>query len=402
MGNSCSSNYAQALAWFIVRLVLDRFEAEEACYAAKLHERARNHDTSLTDEEYELVAFLLFRHKLCLKTGKSQFRVAINKCYTDDPLFLVRCWRSVCMDIGLLMAVALKRESGCVATWLGHHHFATDGILVIQEHKCLRAVDVLRRGLRGEAVVEEWRDNNQLLQHLLVLRDNNRRAMYGLWNCCDGLDSNQRIPVHALQHERDNVETWIKRLLDTPAVPYASVCTPAASLEELGRTFNVYTDAAGNDCPQPALGGYLGGWYYWSVPLGRRRPAQDRRRRSRARRSRRRFHRHRTVRQGRYDDGHRAPLVLGAAAGARPDSGLPPGNGGIHFRGAGAAGVLAVGGARRASRPEDADGVGRRREPDGTPRRRLEDLRVGVPREPRPRRVGGAEPPSASQRGRQQ
>ena len=273
MGNSSASNYAQSFGWFLVRRVLDRLETEEVVEWCQLAERRRQGE-NLSQKELVLLDWIQSRHILTESTGSPQARIYDVRQYTDDPvgytvgthrfIKLLATWRREMKAINLILAPN-KGEIG-VLTWLGHHHFPTDGVLVIQEAKALRACDVLRRGLAGDCTVEEWVNNNQLLQHLLVLRANDRKAMYGLWNAVHGYASNQKIPRPALVAQRGNIETWIQRLLETPAVQYAAACSPPSTPEIPRRAFTIYTDAAGNDCPSPGLGGFLGG-FYWALPL---------------------------------------------------------------------------------------------------------------------------------------
>ncbi|MEM8601387.1 MAG: hypothetical protein AAGF99_15835 [Bacteroidota bacterium] len=287
MGQSRASLLAQGTADLLTDIVEDRFDAEEAVIFCDMYEaelaaaRAAQllttkgvpFDATGTAGQRPFAEWLTTRFHLTLETQSNQCRLYHFTVYTDDSkasaagtpraVRLVQCWRRVCLDANAKMATAQKRNAGCIMPWLGHFHDDPDCVLLTEEHKCLRAVDVLRRGCDGQATAEEWRNNNQLLQHLLPLRQNDKRAMYQMWDVVSGLEPNRRIPEGRIAAARDNINGWIQTLLHTPAVKYEDACTaPSTTQMPRGRVFYIYTDAAGPDCPQPGLGGYLGGYYF--------------------------------------------------------------------------------------------------------------------------------------------
>jgi len=268
MGAAISSNYCQNIANLIMETVADIFDAQEAFLFTQMQ------------DDPTFAAWLERKARLSLQTGRNEARLFAIRCYTDDPEWMVvgadrmirflQTWHYVMQSSGLLMAVADKREIGVSSTWNGHGHISLASLVVLQPHKALRALDVINRAFNEGVTASEWRDNNQLLNHLRVVRMDQPDAMYDMWAVVENVENNCIIPRSILELHKPGITRWIHCLSTIPAASYALAVDQKYILGALpavpSAVFHVYTDAAKSGTGSPAIAGYVAG-LYWALPL---------------------------------------------------------------------------------------------------------------------------------------
>jgi len=270
MGASHASNNCQDGSHTMDRQVMDVFDAQEA-YLFCLH----------YESNAKLRYWLAIRNKVSIITKSNQARLYQICTFSDDPQIqavgadrlvrLLKCFREVvCKKAGFIMASALKAEIGTSTTWIGHVHDSLSGMLILKQHKCLYALNIIHQALAGHVIASQWTDMLQLLQHLNVARLGETDSMYLLFDVVKHMDKNSLIPVNRFQSARHEIDLWIHVLTHTPAVSYMAAIDSARVTNILPTVpksiFHLYTDAAKEGTDQPAMAGFIAG-FYWYQPL---------------------------------------------------------------------------------------------------------------------------------------
>ena len=262
MGIFHASNIAQRASHAIVHLVNLRMEELEAQHP---------------ETDPELVSWLQARRALNEGTRSPQDRLWALGMYTDDShgsvlgisraIRLLRAWHHVMKGFGFVMASPEKRQLGTTITSLGALFFLAEGLIIIPQHKLVRALAALKRVCSGTILQAEYRTLLGLLEHLLILHCGRRDIMYGLYRPLrnpqgpsDPLGSQSRGLIS------QQAARWQQLLLTTPGCNFFHSLPSAPQVSPVGGTFHLYSDAAIEGTQFPALGGYFHG-YYWDLPL---------------------------------------------------------------------------------------------------------------------------------------
>mmetsp|Transcript_14836 Transcript_14836/g.19689 ORF Transcript_14836/g.19689 Transcript_14836/m.19689 type:complete len:389 (+) Transcript_14836:230-1396(+) len=254
----------------------DEMDAREAVYFVYALRREDVAVESGRSQSRPLREWLTLRNTLLITTARNEARLYNIKIYMDDPRLsavgpdrlarLARCFHAVVQQrLGLLMAVMEKVDIGVSTTWIGHIHCSANAVMVMQEQKALRAIEILQKALmeNGQVTAQEWSDNLQLLQHLAWIRARDKQAFYGLWSISKDLQPGAKIPCTRVQRWKSVIEAWIDALARTPVVPYATVFHSTAMLQGCPQQhyFVVQTDAAKEGAVVPAMGFFVAGMY---------------------------------------------------------------------------------------------------------------------------------------------
>ena len=175
MGIFHASNIAQRVSHAIVCLVNQHMEQLEAQHP---------------ETNPELVSWLRSRRALNVDNRQPQDRLWALGMYTDDShgtilgipraIRLLRSWHHDMKGFGFVMASPEKRQLGTAITSLGALFFLAEGLIVIPQHKLIRALAALKRVCSGTILQGEYRSLLGLLEHLLILHCGRRDIMYGL------------------------------------------------------------------------------------------------------------------------------------------------------------------------------------------------------------------------------
>ena len=199
--------------------------------------------------------------------------------YCDDNIVIVvgaqralrvlRAWRKLVTDAGMIMAIPEKRSLGVWGVWIGALIFATVGVVAIPKQKTLRAAQATRQLLSPDGLqFADYRSLIGLLEHLRCITRLPRRTMHGLY-APHGPDGESRDGPNAVVHPGALMAVQMQRWLEV--LGRCSGCSVAAVLRraELGaavtRYFVAASDAATDSAP-PGLGGYMHG-FWWRIVL---------------------------------------------------------------------------------------------------------------------------------------
>jgi hypothetical protein len=261
-GYSPTSNIKQDVAWGVTAIACDLFDAEEAVLFTK--------ETCPLRREY-----IAERAALSLVTGRNELRLYNLFIYTDDgrasvvgvdrTVRLLRCWRRVTTDFGLVMAPPAKRACGVTGTWIGVVHCSAPGVSVITQHKRLRMLAELREVCSSRQLpFSRWQSLVGRLQDSRAVLAAEGSCMYGLYAPHRArLGPDDLVHVSSLALER--LTTWTEVLENCSGVAWSSILDepqPARSAV----AFSLFSDAAKADAPIPSLAGWFHG-YWWSVSL---------------------------------------------------------------------------------------------------------------------------------------
>ncbi|KAJ1641134.1 hypothetical protein T492DRAFT_853864 [Pavlovales sp. CCMP2436] len=272
-GLSVSTNHAQRFSQAWLHIVAKKFDAAELL----------RFETMLADPRTPQATRDWIRHRkqLTLTTGRPQLRLFSAHIYTDDPVFtvvgadrllkLLRVWREVVQDLGILMAIPEKRRLGQSVAWLDIDFHIAHGVAAIPAAKVLRAQVTLSALLAGVPVsFAELRRLCGLLEHCKPITAADRSYFYGLYELFKREDLRAHpasiIPVSNML--RNACTRWSTLLACAAGACFAAMLaaksrTPRPSARA---HFTLYSDAAKAGIDTPSLGGYAHG-YYWSFPL---------------------------------------------------------------------------------------------------------------------------------------
>ena len=232
------------------------------------------------DPRPEAQAWLEQRRRVEAKHGGHQRRLYGALIYCDDNIVIVvgaaralrllRQWRALVTDAGLIMAIPEKRSLGVWGIWIGALIFATAGVVAIPKQKTLRATQVIRQ-LLGPQGVEfgHYRSLIGLLEHLRCITRLPRRAMHGLY-VPHGADGESRDGPNAAVHPSLLMSVQLQRWLDVLGRCSGTCVTAVIRRFEWAdkavvRYFVASSDAA-TDSDPPGMGGFMHG-FWWRIEL---------------------------------------------------------------------------------------------------------------------------------------
>jgi site-specific DNA-cytosine methylase len=263
-GLSPNSNIAQRFANAIVYIFYNRFDSiEEEFFAQETDPRCRH--------------WIATRKAM----GPGQCRLYALKMYTDDAKFVVvgikrlirflRCWDKLMNDLGLMMAIAQKRQLGCATTWLGFLPCPMMCLVTIPRNKIATAITGLNTLAIGLPMqFDAYRSLLGFLEHLIPFDSSGRSSMFGFYRI---FKDNPDMSPAQLVYPPPQVQSQ-SRLKMEVLTQHPFVSTLQANLNCASNLLNnkvqavafVYTDAAKDDCTNPSIAGYLYG-RWWSIPV---------------------------------------------------------------------------------------------------------------------------------------
>jgi hypothetical protein len=252
-----ASNIAQRFADSILHLFRIRMDAEDAPHLALLRKEYPGFDA-------------------WCKRRRGQIRLYAAFIYTDDPLFLaispermarvLKVWTTLCVDLGLMMAIPEKRQCGTHVLWLGAGISATLGLAWVPLPKLRTALSRLSQVLNGTITIGDYHSLLGLLEHLVFLNSMRRSIMYGLWEPFRrgvALEPNRLLIVTAVIRRR--CTEWIELLTSRAAVS-ALRAVKGIAIAPSALVFTLYSDAATDRESDAGLGGWMHG-LWWSLQL---------------------------------------------------------------------------------------------------------------------------------------
>jgi integrase len=259
-GMANSSGIAQRFADALLWLLLRRFdESESALLAAEPNEVRR--------------AFLAERAQL----GPHQAALWYARCFTDDTFMVVVgadrcvrlmiCWGELIDEVGVVTKRA-KRQAGCCILWNGAFTNTFLANQVIPPDKVLRAVLLLRDVVNEVPVIfSEYRSVMGLVIHLRQLLRISKRSTYHMFRPFVRGWLHPAAPIHTTALLRANAAKFVVALLHSAGAscsgpPTATFDAAPFEIEDLGRAFFAYVDAALQGAPVPGLGGWMHGLYF--------------------------------------------------------------------------------------------------------------------------------------------
>ena len=263
-GLSPNSNIAQRFANAIVYMFCNRFDLIE--------------EPMLSQEKNPAIrSWIEARRSL----GPTQCRLYIIKMYTDDVKFVVvgtqrlirflRCWDNLMKELGLIMAIAKKRQLGCASSWLGFLPCPMMALVAIPREKVSTAITGLSTLAEGSPLrMDAYRSLLGFLEHLIPFDNSGRASMFGFYNVFRGGDEmspSALIKPNAMV--RSQSQRKINILTRHPFVSTLQLALKDASnllQTQIPSVAFVYTDAAKDDCINPSIAGYLYG-RWWSIPV---------------------------------------------------------------------------------------------------------------------------------------
>jgi site-specific DNA-cytosine methylase len=263
-GLSPNSNIAQRFANAIVYMFCKRFDMIEDHLLSQEQDPAK-------------LAWINARKSL----GPSQCRLYIIKMYTDDVKFVVvgverlirflRCWDNLMTELGLLMAIAKKRQLGCASSWLGFLPCPMLAMVAIPREKVSSAITGLTSLADGSPLrLDAYRSLLGFLEHLIPFDNSGRASMFGFYNVFKGsLDAPPSTLIKPSALVRRQSQRKIDILVRHPFVSTLQLTLKDASNllhTQIPSVAFVYTDAAKDDCYNPSIAGYLYG-RWWSIPV---------------------------------------------------------------------------------------------------------------------------------------
>ena len=262
-GNVRASNYAQRHTNLLMEVTQRR---------ALVGDR----QISYASRNPALQRWLRRRQRVGERTGVPEDRRFFNLMYTDDALFgavgidatlnLLREWRGVTSEAGLIMAIPQKREIGTCVLWLGIYFFSILGVAVVTAAKLLRATELIQRALSGELEFSAWQQLCGQLEHIRSVTGHPRSVMIGMYEPHRLQLTPSQVVVVGPECDQ-SLREWLAVLVrvggSTFLVAYGRTWSDLPST-----TVVIFTssDAAREGTETPGLGGYCNG-LYWCYPL---------------------------------------------------------------------------------------------------------------------------------------
>ena len=261
-----NSNIAQEFSEMLLDLLREDVDAEEDPLLA-------------ADPRPTAQAWLAQRVTVESRHGGHQRRLYHARMYCDDNIVMVvgaartlrvlRKWRALVTEAGMIMAIPEKRMLGVWGLWIGALIFATVGVVAIPKQKTLRATQAVRQLLGPDGLqFADYRSLVGLLEHLRCITRLPRRAMHGLY-APHGPDGEGKDGPNSIVRPSLLMTLQMQRWLDV--LGKCSGCSVAAALRRADlaagptRYFVASSDAA-TDSQPPGLGGFMHG-FWWRIEL---------------------------------------------------------------------------------------------------------------------------------------
>ena len=222
------------------------------------------------------------RSALEARKGGHQRRLYSIHCYCDDSitavvgaeraLRLLKEWRRITQESGIIMAIPEKRSLGTWCLWVGILVFATLGLVAIPKAKLLRATAALKVAVEDKLEFAIYQSLLGQLEHFRQAICSPRRTMHSLYRpmCrgggADGLGPTDLVTCDDMM--REQLYRWLARLGGAGGAPITHTLRERDLSREgtLPLLFIGSSDAA-TDSEPPGMGGWLHG-YYWHIALG--------------------------------------------------------------------------------------------------------------------------------------
>lgn len=282
-GSFASSNIAQRLSNAIVEWTLERFDELESDALQRLGEEGAAWRAYVTQRSQLESTCKKLRPK---RRGRAtpdctQTRLATLHMYTDDPIAisvgvartmrLLRAWREVTGSMRLVMAGPTKRQLGGGVEWIGVTIVAAIALILISRDKLVRARDALKRTLKGQITLGEYRALMGLLEHLRFVAQLSAETTNALYRPHGATGESQDGPgarVHPSDIMIEKLQSWLDVVMTCAgALTTIVFAWNVGELIKAARVIIMTTsDAAGNGRGTPGIGGYAHG-LFWRVPL---------------------------------------------------------------------------------------------------------------------------------------
>ena len=218
------------------------------------------------------------RRRLEARVGGHQRRLYFVLMFCDDNIIgvvgveramrVLKAWRRLTSQMGLIMAIPEKRSIGVWCLWVGALIFASLAIIVIPKHKLVRASAAVRTLLQHGLEFSEYRSLMGLLEHLRCVARIPKRYTHGLY-APHGAGGESQDGPNALVKCRIFMAVQFQKWLDL--LTHCGGCAVTAVLRRTDlrvkkvATFLSASDAA-TDSQPPGMGGFMHG-FYWQMSL---------------------------------------------------------------------------------------------------------------------------------------
>jgi len=230
------------------------------------------------DPRPSMQAYLAARRQVEARTGQHERRLYAALMYCDDSLLItvgaartvriLRVWRRLVRDAGLIMAIPEKRTVGVWCLWIGALIFTPLAVVAVPRAKIVRASEVIRRLLSKGIEFAEYRSLMGLLEHVRCIVRAPKRFTHGLY-APHGRDGEGSQGPNTLVRPSIFMTLQFRKWLDLLSSHCGCVVTDLLrrfeTLVDQAITFLTASDAATDSHP-PGLGGYCHG-YYWQYEV---------------------------------------------------------------------------------------------------------------------------------------
>ena len=215
--------------------------------------------------------------------GGHQRRLYMVHMYCDDNIMavvgvdravrLLRAWRRLTKESGLIMAIPQKRSAGTWALWLGIYFLSTFALAVLPRAKVLRAAAALRETLTSGLDFGRYRSLVGLLEHVREVVRLPRRVMFSLYGPHNARGESRDGPaaiVHPHPFMREQLQAWLDRLASSVGAPFTRVLRRNSVRQEPSALSFLLSSDAATDSDPPGMGGFMHG-FYWYLEIPRER-----------------------------------------------------------------------------------------------------------------------------------
>ena len=264
-----NSGIAQELAEALLHIFRRRVDAVED-------------DLLRDDPRPEAQQWLRERVRLEERKGGHQRRLYAAHMYCDDSIVavvgveralrLLKEWRLLTQESGLIMAIPEKRSLGTWCLWVGILVFATLGIVAVPRAKLLRATAAIKDALRHELEFSLYQSLLGLLEHFRQAICAPRRSMHALYRPMlhsgegGGLGPTDLVSCDNLMGEQ--LTRWSSRLARAAGAPITHTLRERDLPwdETAPHLLFVGSSDAATDSNPAGMGGWMFG-YYWHLSL---------------------------------------------------------------------------------------------------------------------------------------
>lgn len=231
------------------------------------------------DQRAAVQTWLQRRKQLEARVGGHQRRLYFVLMYCDDNLIgvvgaeravrVLKRWRQLTQEVGLIMAIPEKRSLGVWCKWIGAIVMAVGGMVIIPKAKLLRAAEAIRRLLDGGIEFWEYRGLMGLLEHLRDVARLPKRYTHALY-APHGREGESCQGPNAIVRPSVFMTVQFKRWLDTLGKCGGCTITDVLRRRDLKEAPNIRFVAASDaatDSNPPGMGGYMhGAYWYMEIP----------------------------------------------------------------------------------------------------------------------------------------